>query len=98
MQYKPMWRNRYTRLSQKQVPQGLRVRVPPSAPLVFGVHQCLQLPPQANQMSTAIHRNPLLSTGFAVSIDGEDTVCGPACSASYPSGLPQITVATTCSG
>src|SRR5437879_13418349 len=58
---------RYTRLSQKQVPKGLRVRVPPSAPLVFGVHRCLPPPPQANRMSTLIYGNPLLSTGFAVS-------------------------------
>ena len=31
------------------------------------VHRCLPRAPQANRMSSLIHGNPLLSTGFAVS-------------------------------
>ena len=35
--------------------------------LFFAVHRCIPAAPEANQLSTAIHGNPLLSTGFAVS-------------------------------
>ena len=35
----------------------------------FNVHRCLPAAPQANPISTPIHGNLLLSTGFAVSFD-----------------------------
>jgi hypothetical protein len=33
------------------------------------VHRCLPSAPEANRISTPIHGNPLLSTGFAVSLE-----------------------------
>src|SRR2546421_8991425 len=43
------------------------------------ITRCLPSAPQGNRISTAIHRNPLLSTGFAVSFavkgDWKNAVC-----------------------
>ena len=59
---------RYTRLSQKQVPQGLRVRISPPALLIY-CYPSLSIP-RSNpcRLSTETTKNLLLSFGFAVNI------------------------------
>jgi hypothetical protein len=58
---------RYTRLSQKQVPQGLRVRISPPAYPIYCYPQVSIPRSNSCRLSTEIAKNLLPSFGFAVS-------------------------------